>query len=100
MGKKPGALEVSEIGRNMEWRVVVNILTVKNFLQKQFCLMFKLLDNSFVIVLGKEMFEFAQNVFVFSWVESRIFFIFELLKLEEKVLEFFCGGNFVDFNRQ
>jgi hypothetical protein len=60
--------------------------------------MLKFLDNHIVVFRAQQMLKFSKDVFVFSGVEFGVVFVFEFLELEEKILKFFCGWNFINFN--
>lgn len=67
----------------MEWRVEVQVLTIKDFLQEKLDLVFEVFENGLVFFLVHQVLELTQNAIVFPWVKLPFFLGFEELEFKE-----------------
>ena len=71
----------------MQRCMIVDILAIHDFLQKQFDIGLELLADSVIICNTKQVLEFCKDILVLSWIKSRFFLALKLLYLEEELGE-------------
>jgi hypothetical protein len=82
----------------MKWGVTVLILHIQHLFQKKLNLMFEFSNDLIIVFWAKQMLKLSKNILILSWVKLGIFFVLKLLKLEEKLLELFSGGNIINLD--
>ena len=83
----------------MQWGMVIIILTVQNFFQKQFDLVVEFLYNLFIISRAQQMCKFSQNIFVFTRIKLCLLTVLQNLNLEEEMQEICVSRSTIEFNR-
>jgi len=80
--------------------MIVDILAIHDFLQKQFDIGLELLADSVIICNTKQVLELCKDILVLSWVKSRFFLALQLLYLEEELGEIISTRHLINIYRK